>query len=236
MGRKPASWNHAAELFFAGGAGHARGAHHVFLDQDRAHVVAAEAQGDLADFVAGGQPRGLHVLDVIQVDAGDGQGLEVIHRRHFFLNEVAERGVGALKEPGNESGEAAGLFLQLADALEMVDPMLNFTEQKCLFQLFQVLFRNRKNHFIDHLAAQQIRKFRKSDHRIRPREAIGQRCVGPTLDTHESEQAHSACLIFLQRLRNLRHFPGRPTQQKTTEIPPRFAAAARQTATPSNGT
>ena len=80
--------NHAPELVFAGGAGHARGAHHVFLNQDGAHIVPAEAQGNLADFVAGRQPRGLHVLDIIQVDAGHGEGLEVITAVTSSLNKL----------------------------------------------------------------------------------------------------------------------------------------------------
>ena len=58
-------------------------------------------------------PGRLHVLEVVQVDARDGQRLQVFHRRGFFLDEVAERSVLALEGPGDEGREAAGLFLQI---------------------------------------------------------------------------------------------------------------------------
>ena len=46
----------SAKLALIGGVLAAGGTHNVLLDQDAAHVIAAEAEGDLADLVAGGQP------------------------------------------------------------------------------------------------------------------------------------------------------------------------------------
>src|SRR5208337_785397 len=77
-----------------------------------------------ADLVARGKPRGLDVEDVVQIDAGDGKRFQVIHGAGFLLYEVAERGVLALEEPGDKGREAAGFLLQLADAREVVDAML----------------------------------------------------------------------------------------------------------------
>src|SRR6266568_7008903 len=74
---EPRVGDQAAELLLGRGIGYPGGAHHVLLDQDAAHVVAAEAQSDLADFMARGEPGGLHVQDVVQIDAGDRQRLQV---------------------------------------------------------------------------------------------------------------------------------------------------------------
>ena len=43
----------------------------------------------------------------------------------FFLHEASERGVLALESPGNERREPAGLFLQVADEIEVVHPLLD---------------------------------------------------------------------------------------------------------------
>src|SRR4051812_8945094 len=41
--------NHAAQLFLGGAIVHAGGAHHVFFQHDRANVIAAKSQTQLAD-------------------------------------------------------------------------------------------------------------------------------------------------------------------------------------------
>src|SRR5262249_16870182 len=86
---------------------------------DAADVVAAKAQAELAGLQALRDPGALHVLDVVEVDAGDRQSLQVLHGGGLFFDEAAEGSVLALEGPGDESGEAAGLLLQIADELQM---------------------------------------------------------------------------------------------------------------------
>ena len=114
----------AAKFFFGGAVGGAGGADHVFLEHDGADVVAAEAEAHLEDFEALGDPAGLHILDVVEHHAGDGEGFEVFDRGCLFPAAAAEGGVAGLKGPGDEGGEAAGFFLEAADNLEVIDALL----------------------------------------------------------------------------------------------------------------
>ena len=54
----------------------------------------------------------------------DGQRLQVLDGGGLFLDEAAERGVLALEGPGDEGGEAAGVFLQVAHELEVIHALL----------------------------------------------------------------------------------------------------------------
>src|SRR5581483_8132223 len=92
---------------------------HVFLNHDAADIVAAETQTQLAGLQARRYPGRLDVLDIVQVDTRDRQHLQVLDGCRFLLHETAERGVLALEWPRNESGEAAGLLLQVAHEIEM---------------------------------------------------------------------------------------------------------------------
>ena len=53
------------------------GGDHVLLDHQAAEVVGAEAQRDLADLAALGDPGGLHVGEVAEEDARNGQRLQI---------------------------------------------------------------------------------------------------------------------------------------------------------------
>ena len=60
-----------------------------------------------------------------EVDARDGERLEVFDGGGFFPAASAEGGVLGLEGPGDEGGESAGLFLQIVDVLEVIDAMLD---------------------------------------------------------------------------------------------------------------
>ena len=49
----------------------------TFFEQDGAYVVAAEAEAHLEDLEALRGPGALQVLDVVEVEAADGEGGEV---------------------------------------------------------------------------------------------------------------------------------------------------------------
>ena len=114
----------AAKFFLGGAVLGAGGADDVFFEHDAADVVAAEAEAHLQDLQALRDPAGLHVFDVVEHHAGDGEGLEVLDGGGLFPAAAAESGVAGLEAPGDEGGEAAGLFLELANDFEVVDALL----------------------------------------------------------------------------------------------------------------
>src|SRR5205823_1331848 len=69
-------------------------------------------------------PTGLNVQDVVEIEARDGEDLQILDRGGFVPLAAAERRVFGLEGPGNERGESAGFFLKLAEMLEVVDAML----------------------------------------------------------------------------------------------------------------
>ena len=69
-------------------------------------------------------PAGLHVLDVVEIEARDGEHLEVFDRGGLVPAAAAEGGVLGLEAPGDEGRESAGLFLQAAHDFEVVDALL----------------------------------------------------------------------------------------------------------------
>src|ERR1017187_199254 len=115
----------AAQFLFGGAIVGAGGGDDVLFDHDAAHIVAAEAQPELAGLEALRDPGGLHVLDVIEVDARDRQRLQVLDSGSFLFDEAAERSVFALVGPGDEGGEAAGFLLQVADQFQVVHALLD---------------------------------------------------------------------------------------------------------------
>ena len=74
--------------------------------------------------MAGRQPGGLDVRHVVQVKARHGERLQVIDGRDLFLHKAPQRRVLTLEKPGDERRKPAGLFLELADAREMVHAVL----------------------------------------------------------------------------------------------------------------
>src|SRR6266571_1341460 len=101
--------------------GRARGRDDILLHHQRAEVVGAEPERDLADLRAHRHPGGLDVGYVVEHDARDRLGAEVGHG--VGLLEVGELGVLGLQRPANERGEAPGASLDLPHAEQVLDPV-----------------------------------------------------------------------------------------------------------------
>jgi hypothetical protein len=99
------------------GAGHVED---VFLVDGAVEVVGAEAQGDLGEFVPRPDPVGGEVIEVVEVEAADRDGADgvvgpvggVFDRDRVVLGLIGQR---------NETGETAGLVLELAELPEVID-------------------------------------------------------------------------------------------------------------------
>ena len=105
-----------ADLFFRGGVW-------AMSLEDAACVVAAEAQANLQDFEALSFEAGLDVSDVVEVEARDGEGFEVLDGGGLF---EAGHGSGARDEaPWGEGTEAAGVVLQTVQGFEVVEAVLD---------------------------------------------------------------------------------------------------------------
>src|SRR5712692_5772475 len=115
----------AAEFDFIGAVFYACGEDYVFFDEDAADVVGTELQPNLADFDSRGKPARLDVVNVVEVQAADGQRLEIIHSCRF-LHFLAERGVFRRKHPGNERRETTRVFLNPPQPLQVVHAVAQF--------------------------------------------------------------------------------------------------------------
>ncbi len=114
----------AAEFLLSGAVAGAGRFDHVFLEHDGAYVVAAEVEAKLKNLEALRDPTGLHVFNVVEVEACDGEDLEVLDRGGFFPSAAAEGGVAGLEAPGDEGGESTGLLLQVADDFEVINALI----------------------------------------------------------------------------------------------------------------
>src|SRR5215469_4830031 len=132
-GTKPRIADDAAKFLFGGAVGYAGGAHDVFFEHDAADVVTAKAQAHLADFQALRHPTRLHVLEVGKEQARNGKTFQTLDGGSLIPLAAAERSVGRLERPGDERGKASGLFLQVVERLQVIDPVLK-------------LFSNAKHH------------------------------------------------------------------------------------------
>src|SRR5262249_30503982 len=75
-----------------------------------------------ADFKAGSEPARLNMVDVVEIEPADGERFQVIDGGGF-LDFLAERCVVGSKNPRDERCEAAGIFLDPPDAIEVIDAM-----------------------------------------------------------------------------------------------------------------
>ena len=83
-----------APEFFLGGAVRCAGSFDdVLFEHDGAYIVAAKVEAELEDLEALRDPAGLHVLDVVEIKARDGEHLEVFDGGGFFPSAAAESGV-----------------------------------------------------------------------------------------------------------------------------------------------
>src|ERR1051326_2883117 len=74
--------------------------------------------------MAGREPGGLDVRNVVQIDAGNCKRLQIVNRRDLMLDEMPQGRVLPLEEPRDERSETAGFFLQTAYMLQVIDAML----------------------------------------------------------------------------------------------------------------
>src|SRR5262249_8031772 len=115
----------AAKLPFVGAVFYAGGEDYIFFDEDAADVVGAELQTDLADFDSRREPAGLDVVNVVEIQSADGERFQVVDSRgllHFSTKGGVVRG----EHPRDKRGEAAGVFLNAADALEVIHAVTQF--------------------------------------------------------------------------------------------------------------
>jgi len=106
-------------LFLGDGGGDAGGLDDEFFGQHATHVVGAHGEGELGEFEAFGQPAGLDVGDVIEVDAADGDDLEVVDAGG--LGQMSELGVGRREGPGDEGHEVLAFVLGGTDDVQVFD-------------------------------------------------------------------------------------------------------------------
>ena len=107
------------EALWGWGAGHVE---YAFLGDGAVEVVGAVVEGDLGEGEAEADPVGGDVGDVVEVDAGNGDGAEIVGGGG--AGEVGEGGVLGFEGEGDEGGEAGGFVLELAEAAEVVDAVL----------------------------------------------------------------------------------------------------------------
>ena len=65
----------------------------------------------------------MDVFDVVEVEARDGECLEVLDCGGFF--EAGHGGGGRGETPGGEGAESSGFFLQVAEGFEVIEAMLD---------------------------------------------------------------------------------------------------------------
>src|SRR5262245_13666084 len=87
--------------------------YHVLFDHDAADIIAAEAQPKLADFESRCHPRRLDIQNIVQVNSGKREHLQILDRGRFLLHKSAEGSVFTLEKPGNKRSEATRVFLNL---------------------------------------------------------------------------------------------------------------------------
>ena len=92
----------------------------MLFKEDRADVVAAKAQTHLQNLEALRRPGALQILDVVEVEAADGEGLEVLYGG--WLGDV-QWDISRLMSERGEGREASGLLLQVAEDFEVVDAL-----------------------------------------------------------------------------------------------------------------
>lgn len=97
------------------------GRHHVLLQHDRAEVVRAVVQRQLADLLAGRQPTALDVGDVVHEEPRDGDHPQVLEERG--LRTALEVVVLGLVRVRDEGAEAARPVLYVTDHPQVLDAL-----------------------------------------------------------------------------------------------------------------
>lgn len=112
-------FDQSLELFGAQDELVPRRAHHVFFDHDAAKIVGAIAQTQLGNLWPLRQDAELHVVEVIEEDARDRQGAQIVEPAGLVRN--GELSLFGLEAPGDKGAERLTFVLQIANAAEVFD-------------------------------------------------------------------------------------------------------------------
>ena len=118
---EPCVGDDASEFAVVGAIASTGRADHVLFDHDAAHVVHAESQAHLANLQSDREPRDLDVVDVVEIDAAEGQHSQILGGGYLGKVSLGKFGIFGLERPGNECGKASCLVLERAELLEMID-------------------------------------------------------------------------------------------------------------------
>ncbi len=105
-------------LLWSGGASHVKD---FFLQDGAVQIIHAVAERHLSERQSQAHPIGRKMVDVIEVNATDGQITKLLNRRSRLY--VREHGRLRFESKWNKPGEATGLILQLAQLVQMIDAM-----------------------------------------------------------------------------------------------------------------
>ncbi len=95
--------------------------HHVLLQHDRTQIVRTHVQSELADLLAGRQPRALQMRDVVEEEPGQRHQPQVLDGR--CLGPAAQVVVLRLVGPRDERPETAGAVLDVTDHPQVLDAL-----------------------------------------------------------------------------------------------------------------
>ena len=120
-GDKPRLQDEGLDLFNSGAVVEPRLLHHVLVKEGSAKVVAAEVERHLPRLLALGEPGGLDMLNIVQIEARQGYHAQIAVGSRLDLDPLVQGGVGLLEAPGNEGGKASRLILEFSDVIQMLD-------------------------------------------------------------------------------------------------------------------
>src|SRR5439155_1762279 len=96
----------------------------VLLEERAPPIVGAEVECDLPRLFALGEPRGLDVEEVVEVEARAPEDPQIAVRALHLLDPLLEQRMARLERPRHERGEAAPLVLELSDRVEVVEQVV----------------------------------------------------------------------------------------------------------------
>ena len=101
----------------------------ILLHHRAAKVVNAIFEADLSDFGALCHPRGLETWNIVQEETRDGNGAQVVVAGGFLPVPAGivrgQVGVVGLEIPRNESGQAAGVVLEVPDVFQVFEALID---------------------------------------------------------------------------------------------------------------
>src|SRR5262249_50476861 len=91
----------AAEFAFVGAVTYAGSVDNVFFNQNAADIVGTELQTNLAYFDSGCEPARLNVINVVEIEAADGERFQIIDGGGLF-DLFAPSGIFRREDPRNK--------------------------------------------------------------------------------------------------------------------------------------